>query len=82
MCPDWRERETWACGPGPMLDSAEQHWQDAGIGEQVHALALAAYDQMIGLDLADVAVDGCITKAPCGRGLRRARSRWTGAKAA
>ena len=57
-------------------------WAVAGIGEQVHALALAAYDQMIGLDLADVAVDGCITKAPCGRGLRRARSRWTGAKAA
>jgi hypothetical protein len=54
----------------------------AGIGEQVHALALAAYDQMIGLDLADVAVDGCITKAPYGRGLRRARSRWTGEKAA
>jgi hypothetical protein len=57
-------------------------WAAAGISQQVHALALAAYDQMIGLDLADVAVDGCITKAPYGRGLRRARSRWTGAKAA
>jgi IS5 family transposase len=32
----------------------------------VHALALRAYDQMIGLELCDVAVDGCITKAPCG----------------
>src|SRR2546423_9306471 len=41
-------------------------WAALGIGEQVHALALAAYDQMIGLELADVAVDGCITKAPCG----------------
>jgi hypothetical protein len=38
----------------------------AGIGEQVHALALAAYDPMIGLELHDAAVDGCITKAPCG----------------
>jgi hypothetical protein len=38
----------------------------AGIGAQVHALALRAYDQMIGLELGDVAVDGCITKAPCG----------------
>jgi hypothetical protein len=41
-------------------------WAALGIGEQVHALALAAYDQVIGLELADVAVDGCITKAPCG----------------
>jgi hypothetical protein len=38
----------------------------AGIGGQVHALALRAYDQMIGLELGDIAVDGCITKAPCG----------------
>ena len=41
-------------------------WAALGIGEQVHALALAAYDQVIGLELADVAVDECITKAPCG----------------
>jgi Transposase DDE domain len=41
-------------------------WAAAGIGEQVHALALAAYDQMVGLELGDVAVDGCITKASCG----------------
>ena len=41
-------------------------WAEAGIGEGVHALALAAFDRMIGLDLADIAVDGCITKAPCG----------------
>jgi hypothetical protein len=41
-------------------------WAAAGIGEAVHALALAAYDRMIGLDLGDIAVDGCITKAPCG----------------
>ncbi|MCW2905822.1 MAG: hypothetical protein JWL68_611, partial [Actinomycetia bacterium] len=41
-------------------------WAALGIGEQMHALALRAYDQMIGLELQDVAVDGCITKAPCG----------------
>jgi hypothetical protein len=28
-------------------------------------MALAAYDRIIGLQLADIAVDGCITKAPC-----------------
>jgi len=41
-------------------------WADAGIAQQVHALALWAYDLMIGLELDDVSVDGCITKAPCG----------------
>jgi len=41
-------------------------WAAAGIGQQVHALVLAAYDRMIGLDLGDIAVDACITKAPCG----------------
>jgi len=41
-------------------------WAALGIGEQVHALALRAYDQMTGLELEDVAVDGCIIKAPCG----------------
>jgi hypothetical protein len=29
-------------------------------------IARDAYDRMIGLSLADLAVDGCITKAPCG----------------
>jgi Transposase DDE domain len=41
-------------------------WALAGVAQRVHALVLAAYDRMIGLDLADVAVDGCITTAPCG----------------
>jgi hypothetical protein len=41
-------------------------WAQMGIGQQVHALALAAYDRMIGLGLNDLSVDGAITKAPCG----------------
>ena len=41
-------------------------WAAAGIAERVHAVALAAYDRIIGLRLVDLAVDGCITKAPCG----------------
>jgi hypothetical protein len=36
------------------------------VAHRVHALALAAYDRLIGLKLGDVAVDGCITTAPCG----------------
>lgn len=34
--PDWRERETWACGPLAMLDEIEKHWQKAGLGDQLH----------------------------------------------
>ena len=41
-------------------------WAAAGLSEHVHALALRAYDRMIGLDLEDLAVDGCLTKAPSG----------------
>ena len=41
-------------------------WADAGVGEQVLRTALAGYDQMIGLDLDDLSVDGSITKSPCG----------------
>jgi Transposase DDE domain len=41
-------------------------WAAAGLSQRLHALALAAYEHMIGLDLEDLAVDGCITKAPNG----------------
>ncbi|MEV0765506.1 ferredoxin reductase [Nocardia sp. NPDC050435] len=34
--PDWRERETWACGPAAMLDEIEQHWRDAGLSDRLH----------------------------------------------
>jgi transposase len=46
-----------------------QQWAAAGLMEQVHTLALAAYERMIGLDLDELAVDGCITKAPSGGGV-------------
>ena len=41
-------------------------WAAAGLAEQVQTLALHAYDRMIGLDLDELAVDGCLTKAPGG----------------
>jgi ferredoxin-NADP reductase len=34
--PDWRERETWACGPEGMLDAAERVWSAAGVRERLH----------------------------------------------
>ena len=36
VCPDWRDRQTWACGPSPMLDAAEEFWQEAGLEEKLH----------------------------------------------
>ncbi|GAA0904903.1 hypothetical protein GCM10009574_095890 [Streptomyces asiaticus] len=41
-------------------------WSRQGISEALYALALDAYDRMIGLDLGEISVDGCITKAPSG----------------
>ncbi|MFD3537449.1 IS5 family transposase, partial [Streptomyces sp. NPDC058661] len=43
-----------------------RQWAELGISEKVHALALEAYDRMIGLGLSELSVDGCITKAPSG----------------
>jgi hypothetical protein len=37
-----------------------------GITQNLHRIALEVYDRMIGLDLGEISVDGCITKAPCG----------------
>ncbi len=36
LCPDWQERETWACGPGPMLDAISEHWERVGAQERLH----------------------------------------------
>jgi ferredoxin-NADP reductase len=36
LCPDWRRRETWACGPGPMLDAVQEHFEREDLGEQLH----------------------------------------------
>lgn len=41
-------------------------WIVAGIMETLRLLVLDAYDRFIGLELDDIAIDGCITKAPCG----------------
>jgi len=30
LCPDWRERETFASGPGDMLDALIEHWEQQG----------------------------------------------------
>jgi ferredoxin-NADP reductase len=34
--PDWRDRQTWACGPETMLNAAERAWSAAGVGDRLH----------------------------------------------
>lgn len=41
-------------------------WMAAGVFAKLEQICLDGYDRMIGLNLSDVTVDGCIVKAPCG----------------
>ena len=41
-------------------------WIAAGVFEALEQLCLEAYDRIVGLDLGNLTVDGCIVKAPCG----------------
>jgi len=36
LVPDWRERETWACGPTALLDLLEEHWAAGGRAAALH----------------------------------------------
>jgi transposase len=41
-------------------------WIAAGVFDRLEQACLEAYDRIVGLDMSDVTVDGCLTKAPCG----------------
>ena len=36
VCHDWAERETWACGPQPMLDALVEHFERLGREDDLH----------------------------------------------
>ncbi len=36
LCPDWRERDAFACGPGEMLSSLTAHWQEHADAGRLH----------------------------------------------
>ena len=36
VCPDWKTREAWVCGPAPMLAAAETRWEQADSHETLH----------------------------------------------
>src|SRR5215207_8533433 len=61
-----------SCSATTLRDRRDE-WIEAGVIEELREVVLEAYDRYIGLELSEVAVDCCITKAPCG-GEKAARS--------
>jgi transposase len=71
------------------LRRRRDEWIELGVMERLREICLDAYDRLIGLKLSEVAVDCCLTKAPCGgekagrspvdraNGASSARWRWT-----
>ena len=48
------------------LRRRRDEWIELGLLEALRERALEAYDRMVGLEPSELAVDSCITKAPCG----------------
>jgi hypothetical protein len=67
------ERIADAACSATTLRRRRDEWIALGVFDRLRPACRDADEQMIALDLADVAVDGCITKAPCG-GDRAGRS--------
>jgi hypothetical protein len=53
------------CSATTLRDRRDE-WIEIGAMDALREIVLEAYGRYIGLDLADVAVDGYTTKAPCG----------------
>lgn len=63
-CAYWRIADE-SCS-ATTLRRRRDEWIEAGLMDELEEIARETYDRAIGLQLADVAVDCCITKAPCG----------------
>ena len=48
------------------LRRRREEWIASGVLDALREMALEAYDRMVGLEPSELAVDSCITKAPCG----------------
>jgi len=48
------------------LRRRRDEWIELGVLETLREMALEAYDRMVGLEPQELALDSCITKAPCG----------------
>jgi transposase len=54
-----------SCSATTLRDRRDE-WIELGVMDALRELALESYNRFVGLELPDVAVDCCITKAPCG----------------
>lgn len=61
--PDWRDRDTWACGPEGLLAAAEKHWAGEGLSDRLHLERFAASRS------ADPGLGGTVTFARGGAAL-------------
>jgi len=75
VCADWKDRDTWACGPGPMLDAFTEHYERQGREDHIHVerfnLATAGADGAggavtFGVGGPTVDVDGATTLLEAG----------------
>jgi transposase len=48
------------------LRRRRDEWIELGVLQALRKMALEAYDRMVGLEPSELALDSCITKAPCG----------------
>ena len=48
------------------LRRRRHEWTAAGVFVRLEQLCLEAYDRIVGLDLGNLTVDGCLVPAPCG----------------
>ena len=57
LCPDWRERETFASGPGDLLDALHEHWEREGDPACLH---MERFQPIIGSGDAELGTGGAI----------------------
>lgn len=50
LCPDWRDREAFVCGPAELLDAMTEHWESEGDPDRLH---MERFQPIIGGDPGD-----------------------------
>jgi len=66
LVPDWKEREVYACGPGPMLDALTAHFETAGRSESLHLESFEHFLMGVGAgDGGTITLSGSGLEAEC-----------------
>jgi transposase len=66
-----------SCSATTLRDRRDE-WIACGVIQRLRKIALKAYDRFIGLELADVAVDGAASRRLLAAGRRQGKARWIG----